>query len=112
MTSNARIHPSERRQFGRRKTCMHGWVVMDVRPKLPCLVRNVSAGGALLELEVPKNMPFRFKLIIDSKGFEALCEMRHTGPGWMGVQFVNFERVVEPIAEWSVELEDRWAGKP
>ena len=111
MTATARLHPAERRQFGRRTTHIHGWVAIEGRQKIPCLVRNVSEGGALLEFEVPKNMPFMFKLVIDSKGFEAMCEMRHQGPTWMGVQFVNFERIVEPIAEWSAELEDRWAGK-
>lgn len=111
MTALAKAHPVERRQFGRRKTCIHGWVAVDGRVKLPCLVRNVSKGGALLEFDVPKNLPFTFKLVIDSKGFEARCETRHKGPTWMGVEFVQVERIVEPIEAWSMEDEDRWAGK-
>lgn len=101
----------ERRQFGRRKTCLHGWVVVDGRPRRPCLVRNVSEGGALLEFEIPKVMPYRFTLIIDCKGFEAWCETRHTGETWMGVQFVRVDKIEAPIAHWSVEMEDAWAGK-
>lgn len=103
---------TERRQFGRRKTCLHGWVVVEGRPKIACLVRNVSEGGALLECEVPKGLPFRFSLVIDCKGFQALCEVRHQTDQWMGVRFVHLDRVEEPIAQWSPALEDAWAGKP
>ena len=102
--------PAERRQFGRRKTCLHGWVAFEGRPKFACLVRNVSEGGALLECPVPKLIPYRFRLIIDAKGFEATCEVRHQTDNWMGVRFVTFEKVVEPIVRWSAELEDAWAG--
>ena len=101
----------DRRQFGRRKTCLHGWVSIDGRPKIACLVRNVSEGGALLEFDVPKVMPFRFKLVIDCKGFEAWCEQRHSSDSWMGVQFVRVDKAESPISHWSVEMEDAWAGK-
>jgi len=113
MSALHKVHPSERRQFGRRTTCIHGWVAIEGRQKLPCLVRNVSEGGALLEFEVPKNMPFMFRLVIDSKGFDAHCEMRHHGPGWMGVQFVRFDKVAAPIRDWvsEVEAQDSWGGR-
>jgi hypothetical protein len=101
----------ERRQFGRRNTCLHGWMMLEGRPRIACLVRNVSEGGALLECEVPKVMPYRLGLIIDCKGFEAWCELRHQTERWVGVRFVHFERVQEPIAHWSPEVEDAWAGK-
>ena len=108
-----RADPSivERREFGRRKTSLHGWVVVEGRPKIACLVRNVSEGGALLECQVPKALPFRFVLVIDSRGFQALCEVRHQTEAWMGVRFVNVDRIAEPIAKWSPELEDAWAGR-
>lgn len=101
----------ERREFGRRNTCLHGWLAIEGRPKIACLVRNVSEGGALLECEVPKALPYRFHLIIDCKGFQAWCETRHQTDTWVGVRFVRFDRVEEPIAKWSPELEDAWAGK-
>lgn len=101
----------ERRQFGRRKTCLHAWISIEGRPRIACLVRNVSEGGALLECEVPKGLPFRFRLIIDCKGFEAWCEQRHGGETWIGVQFVRVEKVEAPISHWSIEMEDAWAGK-
>ena len=102
----------ERRQFGRRTTCLHGWVVIEGRPRINCLVRNVSEGGALLECHAPKMIPFRFGLIIECKGFEAICEARHHTPEWMGVRFVTVKKIEEPIAQWSPVIEDAWAGKP
>lgn len=101
----------ERRQFGRRQTCLHGWVIVEGRPRIACLVRNVSEGGALLECNAPKSMPFRFSLLIECKGFQAWCEIRHQTDNWIGVRFVRFDKVVEPIALWSPLVEDQWAGK-
>ena len=104
------IHTPERRQFGRRQSCLHGWVLIEGRPKTACLVRNVSEGGALLELPVPKVLPFHFQLFIDFVGFEATCEVRHKGESWMGVQFVQLVRIEQPISAWSA-TEDAWSGK-
>jgi hypothetical protein len=106
----AKAH-AERRAFGRRTACLHGWVVVDGRPRLACLVRNVAEGGALLEFAAPKSMPFRFRLVIECKGFEALCETRHHQDQWMGVRFVEFEKVAAPIALWSPDVDDAWKGR-
>jgi PilZ domain len=101
----------ERRQFGRRNTAMHGWIVLPGRPKLACLVRNVSEGGALLECAAPKWMPFSFTLEIDCKGFTAECEVRHQKETWIGVRFERITAQSEPIATWSPLVEDSWAGE-
>ena len=103
---------ADRRQFGRRTTSLHGWVVIEGRPRIACLVRNVSEGGALLECQMPKIIPFQFGLVIDCKGFEATCEARHHTEQWMGVRFVIVKTIEEPIAQWSPVIEDAWAGKP
>ncbi len=100
----------EKRQFGRRQTCLHAWVLRDGYPRLACVVRNVSEGGALLEFPVPGAMPYWFTLSIDCKGFEARCEIRHQGVEWMGVRFVSIERMSAPIAAWSPLLDDTWTG--
>jgi hypothetical protein len=100
----------ERRQFGRRTTAIHGWLVIEGRPKIPCLVRNVSEGGALLECEVPAWLPFRFHLLIDCKGFSAWCEVRHSKESWIGVRFERVDAAPIPIASWSPQVEDAWAG--
>ena len=59
---------------------------------------------------MPGNMPYWFTLLIDCKGFEARCEIRHQGPEWMGVRFANIARIEEPIAAWSPLLDDTWKG--
>jgi hypothetical protein len=100
----------ERRQFGRRTTAMHGWIVLPGRPKLACLVRNVSEGGALLECAVPKWMPFSFTLEVDCNGFMAECEVRHLKATWIGVRFERIKAQPEAIATWSPLAEDTWAG--
>lgn len=103
-------HGPERRQFGRRETTLHGWIAVEGRPRIACVVKNVSEGGALLELPVPRGLPFHFNLVIDCKGFQALCEVRHQSETRMGVQFVRFDKVAEPIAKWCPVIEDAWTG--
>ena len=49
----------------------------------------------------PKAIPFRFSLVIDCKGFQAMCEIRHHTEKWMGVRFVRLEKVEQPISTWS-----------
>jgi hypothetical protein len=101
----------ERRHFGRRNTAIHGWIIVPGRPRVPCLVRNVSEGGALLECTPPGWLPYYFTLQIDCKGFTAFCEVRHTKETWIGVRFDRVTAQVEPIASWSPLVEDSWAGE-
>ena len=49
---------AERRQFGRRQTYLRAWISVPGRPKLPCIVQNLSVGGALLEIKAPTWLPF------------------------------------------------------
>ena len=55
---------AERRQFGRRKTNLHGWIGVQGRPKLSCTVLDLSVGGALLQapdqLDAPGDDPVSF----------------------------------------------------
>lgn len=100
----------ERRQFGRRATNLHGWILTDGRPRIPCMVKNVSEGGALLELDVPPALPYWFDLVIECKGFQARCEIRHQNEKWVGVRFAVVAKIEKPILEWSAELIDGWGG--
>jgi hypothetical protein len=80
---------AERRQFGRRWSNVHGWVRVEGRPKMPCIVRNFSEGGALLELPWPCELPEFFRLSIDAIDFDIGCERRHAKPNAVGVRFVS-----------------------
>jgi hypothetical protein len=82
-------NPAERRQFGRRQTNLHAWIEVQGRPRLPCVVKDISVGGALVALEKPHWLPYNFKLCIDSTRFVSWCEVRHQAPGSLGLRFLS-----------------------
>lgn len=77
----------ESRKFGRRRALIHAFIVNKCGHRLPCIVRNISVGGALLEVDEPKHVPNRFKLVIDADSFEADCDIRHRTEHGVGVFF-------------------------
>lgn len=99
---------SERRQFGRRTTCLHAWVKIPGRPQIACLVRNLSVGGALLEFDVPDWLPYRFRLHIEASGFMTNCETRHVGTRAVGVMFVETTHVRDGSSVLTEK--DIWGG--
>jgi PilZ domain len=78
---------AERRQFGRRKTYVHAIIKARGRSAMPCVMRDVSEGGALLEVSHPEWLPPRFRLIIEANGFEGDCEVVHRAEDSVGVRF-------------------------
>ncbi len=78
----------ERRQFGRRQVVLHGWIKAPGRPRLPCVIRDLSIGGALIEIEVPPCLPYSFILIIEAEGLARHCEVKHQTSRTLGVKFV------------------------
>jgi hypothetical protein len=80
---------AERRQFGRRRTCLHAVIVSRGRPAEPCVVRDISVGGALLEVSKPLLLPHRFRLHIEANGLDLECEIAHRGDNGVGVRFVG-----------------------
>ncbi|MCB1519497.1 MAG: PilZ domain-containing protein [Hyphomicrobiaceae bacterium] len=102
---------AERRQFGRRNTALHAFIRIPGRPLIACVVRNLSVNGALLEFEVPKWLPYQFRLVIEAGRFEVDCEIRHHGLTGIGVMFI--ERTAEnDVYERRVVLEeDIWTGR-
>ena len=83
--SSVRIN--ERRQFGRRSAVWHAWVERDGAQRLACVVRNVSAQGALLELAAPTWLPPYFDLVLELDQIRLTCEVRHKGIHGVGVMF-------------------------
>lgn len=86
----------EKRQFGRRQTCVNAWIKLRGRAPIPCTVLNISEGGALLEPREPVVLPFRFGLSLDNDGPEIACEVRHQSPNRIGVEFV-VAQVPKPV---------------
>jgi PilZ domain-containing protein len=59
---------------------------------LPCMVRNVSEGGAMLEFETAFLLPQEFNLYIDLEDYEVTCERRWEKGLRCGVEFISEKR--------------------
>ena len=79
----------ENRAFGRRATVRHAWIVASQRQRLSCCIRNLSVGGALLELAVPAWLPYNFDIVIEEPKLTVACEVRHRGLHGVGVAFLS-----------------------
>jgi hypothetical protein len=78
---------ADRRRFGRRRMVWHAWIVTPGPRRTACTVRNVSSGGALLELDVPAWLPHEFMLCLEDSAMSALCDVRHRGRHGVGISF-------------------------
>lgn len=104
----------ERRQFGRRTTYLHGWLKVAGRPALRCIVRNLSASGAFLEVEPPSWLPFQFEVRIDGQDKSRACTLRHVLSRGVGVSFVELEDVRTEMADRgaiTIDNAAEWMGK-
>ena len=79
----------DRRQIGRRHRHQTGRVQRPGRSSLPCILKNISDGGALLVFERPVSLPFGFILTIDGEDQTRGCEVRHHYGERVGVEFVD-----------------------
>jgi len=61
---------------------------------VPCIVRNLSEGGAKLEFEQAFLLPQEFVLQIDLEDFEVTCEKRWVDGLRCGVAFISEKRRV------------------
>lgn len=61
---------------------------------IPCIVRDLSDGGAKLQFENAFMLPKQFDLHIDLEDFEVTCERRWEEGLTCGVQFVGEKRYV------------------
>jgi hypothetical protein len=65
----------------------HAWIITQGSRRTACIVRNVSNGGALLELDVPAWLPHEFTLYLEDRNVSALCDVRHRGRYGVGIAF-------------------------
>ena len=100
---------TDRRQFGRRETNVLGWIKIDGRPLVSCVVRNLSPKGAFLELAPPAWLPYRFQLLIEQS--EYACEIRHSLNMGVGVHFCGERLTIissDPLNRSEI---DHWIGR-
>lgn len=83
------IDQPERRNSPRQEIRRDGFVKVQGMARTPCVVLNISASGALLELLDAIELPQVFKLNIDADLFEADCVVRHSDGRRYGVEFTS-----------------------
>jgi hypothetical protein len=81
----------ERRVFGRRRSRIHALLLVPGRPPSPCVIRNYSRLGAMLELSELLEPPFAVRLRLFDTGNEFDCEVRYVKQYRLGVQFLAAE---------------------
>ena len=110
---------TERRQFGRRQTCVHATISLRGRPVVPCVMRNISEEGALLEVAHPEWLPIRFRLIAEALAIDGDCEIVRRTDVAVGVRFmaritaimvddVHTGRGVRPLAASAASSRRTW----
>ena len=78
----------DKRRAPRQRTYKGGSIPLPIGT-VDCVIRNISAGGALLELKGPALVPSHFHLIIKPTNVRRSCEvMRRDGLN-LGVRFFS-----------------------
>lgn len=77
----------ERRKTPRRRVLKGATISFNQDGGISCMVRNLSAGGACLELECAGGIPHEFVLVLDSDRSRFASRIVWTGPHHLGVAF-------------------------
>ena len=78
----------ERRRTPRQRT-FKGAIISLPLGSVECTVRNLSANGALLELQGPALVPDHFELVIRPENRRHFCHVIHRQTRRLGVVFVT-----------------------
>jgi hypothetical protein len=77
----------ERRTALRHRTFKGGSISFDRFAGIECVVRNLSDGGACLELDCPGSLPDDFNLVIRPENLRRSCYLVWRGDHRLGVRF-------------------------
>ena len=77
----------ESRKLQRQRTFKGGSISFSSAPAIDCIVRNLSATGACLEVTDPSAIHDNFKLIIKPEILTRSCEVAWRSPRRIGVRF-------------------------
>ena len=78
----------ERRQEHRSRTLRSGKIVFNNRRSvLDCLVRNLSDGGACLQVNSTAGIPLTFELVVDGDGASCQCQLVWMSETRAGIEF-------------------------
>ncbi len=81
------MYTVERRKTQRRRVLKGATIAFNHAGGIRCMVRNLSAGGACLELEYPVGIPREFVLVMDSDRVSFDSRVVWTGPHHIGIAF-------------------------
>ena len=87
MSSN--FQGAERRAFGRRPTHLHALIFTRGFRPIRCVVKDISEGGARLEMSESFRLPLNFRLVWEGSEIAASCEVRHQKDSTVGAMFVD-----------------------
>lgn len=79
--------PNEQRKFGRRAVAIHATIEVECRTIVSCVVRNLSEGGALLELIDTVALPPSFILRLHNSDAKIPCMLNRSNANTHGVVF-------------------------
>jgi PilZ domain len=88
MTDNSSAPSDDRRGNDRRTALRSARIVAKDGTTVECRLRNISEGGARLELAGPQLLPHTFELHIGDLP-PRLCNLRWAKDNLVGVQFVD-----------------------
>jgi hypothetical protein len=78
----------ERRRYPRHRTLKAGRIVFNHRfSVISCTVRNLSEGGACLQVATTVGVPDRFDLAIEPDGLQRACDVAWRTEDRVGVAF-------------------------
>lgn len=83
------------RESMRKKVLKAGSICFD-GAAISCVVRNVSAGSALLEVESPDGVPRSFVLVVPSDNFARPCWMIWATEHRIGIRFEHADDGHQP----------------
>ena len=83
------LQTDERRNVPRREVHLNAKAGLRYDAPVSCVVRNISAMGALIEFTEAVTVPKTFRISIDSAMFSAECETRHQSGNTVGVMFIS-----------------------
>ncbi len=87
----------ELRNALRKRVLKGGFIAFSARhATLPCVVRDISASGARLQVEQATTVPDTFELIVELDGFEAPCVVVWRRATEVGVTFLSTPAKVMP----------------
>jgi PilZ domain len=83
-----------KRQFERSFVSVKAFVEILGRPRISCYVRNISEGGALIDIIDHVGLPRTFGLQLETSSVVIECELTHATKNNYGVAFKMPEGIV------------------